>query len=197
MTCKDRGDVDKDGDSARVRILWSSSFSTALQKLIYLLRIFLRVFHCALLFMFLLSQLLQLYHQRISTSILLGVFVIVCYFFSTNICVDFQGSDWLILRRDSATAWQYTRDTTLYKMFKASNHNKTEKKKTIYLRERREASRSSLIRPATLQWGRGTRNEKSGDDERAARIGYKSTTVRYLRSCELSPVSCKYLQLSS
>lgn len=34
MTCKDRGDVDKDGDSARVRILWSSSFSTALQKLI-------------------------------------------------------------------------------------------------------------------------------------------------------------------
>lgn len=34
MACKDRGDVDKDGDSARVRILWSSSFSTALQKLI-------------------------------------------------------------------------------------------------------------------------------------------------------------------
>lgn len=79
MACKDRGDVDKDGDSARVRILWSSSFSTALQKLIYLLRIFLRVFHCALLFMFLLSQLLQLYHQRISTSILLGVYVIVLF----------------------------------------------------------------------------------------------------------------------
>lgn len=95
--------------------------------------------------MFLLSQLLQLYLQRISTSILLGVFVIVCYFFSTNICVDFEGSNWSILRRDSATAWEYTRDTTLYKMFKASNHNKTEEKKQfIYKNAERLAGQAWL-----------------------------------------------------